>query len=146
MSHHLNGMKHEGPQKIADGKEDTDVQLLFSNESHKPIGFSAIVVAVALLSLAAMVGVRVRRRMQPAIALAGSSGHGIDMSIPLATVSVDNILDMHADLNSSVVLWDPLGLGEGTPKAHVKNFRESELRHGQVATIAVFFVSAAAAP
>ena len=77
--------KHSEPQKIADNKEDTYVQKLLSNESSKPIEFSAIVVAVALLSLAAMVGVRMRRRMQPAIALAGSSGHGNDMSIPLAT-------------------------------------------------------------
>jgi FKBP-type peptidyl-prolyl cis-trans isomerase len=146
------------------------VKNLFTNETNKPIGFSAIAVAIALLSLAAMVGVRVRRRMQPAMALADSSGHGIDMSIPLATVLADNTLDlkshcpllripeqflqslerahaedMHTVINSSFVHWDPLGLGEGAPKAHVKNFRESELQHGQVATIAVFFVSAAAA-
>merc|ERR1719375_1242979 len=100
-----------------------------------------------------MVGVRMRRRMQPAMALACSSGHGIDMSIPLATFSADNTLDlksrcpllripeqflqssegalakdMHADINSSFVHWDPLDLGEGATKAHVKNFRESELQ------------------
>merc|ERR1719331_2253113 len=98
-----------------------------------------------------MVGVRMRRRMQPAIALAGSSGHGNDISIPLATLSADNTServlakDMHADINSSFAHWDPLGLGEGALKAHVKSFRESEMQHGQVATIAVFFVSAAAA-
>merc|ERR1719428_2684149 len=94
--------------------------------------------------------------MQP-IALAGSSGYGIDMSMSLATVSADNTLDlvshclesseralakdMHADINSSFVHWDPLDFGEGAPKAHVKNFRGSELQHGQAATIAVFFVS-----
>jgi len=81
-----------------------------------------------------------RRRMQPAIALTGSSGHGIDMSIPLAKVSADNSLDLKSHC-PPLVLWDPLGLGEGAPKAYVKNFRESELQHGQVATMAVFFVS-----
>merc|ERR1719460_261198 len=106
-------------------------------------GFSAGAVAVALLSLAMMVGVRMRRGMQPAIALAGSSGHGNDMSIPLTTLSADNTSeralakDMHADINSSFAHWDPLGLGEGALKAHVRNFREIELQHGQVATIAV---------
>jgi len=106
MAHHLNRMEHGGrpeassdqyglvedasapfgtsknfkPQNIADNKDDTDVQKLLSNESNKPIGFSAIAVAVALLSVAAMVGVRIRRRMQPAIALAGSSGNGMDQS------------------------------------------------------------------
>jgi len=168
MAHHLNRMEHGGrpealsdqyglvegasvpvdnfkPQKIADDKEDTDVQKLLSNESNKLIGFSASAVAVALLSLAMMVGVRMRRGMQPAIALAGSSGHGNDMSIPLTTLSADNTLDFKsADINSSFVHWDPLGLGEGAPNAHVRNFRERELQHGQAATIAVFFVSAAA--
>merc|ERR1719375_3018573 len=101
-----------------------------------------------------MVGVRMRRRMQPAMALACSSGHGIDMSIPLATFSADNTLDlkshcallripeqflqsservlakdMPADSNSSFVHWDPLGFGEGAPKAHVRNFRARELHH-----------------
>merc|ERR1719271_2008129 len=46
------------PLKIADNKKDTDVQKLFSNENNKPVGFSASGIAVALLSLAAMVGVR----------------------------------------------------------------------------------------
>merc|ERR1719460_3629796 len=102
-----------GVQKIADNKDDTDVQKLLSNESNKPIGFSAIAVAVALLSVAAMVGVRIRRRMQPAIALAGSSGNGVDMSLPLATFSADTTLDLKS--NSSFLHWDPLGLGEGAP-------------------------------
>lgn len=110
-----------------------------------------------------------RRGVQTVIVLASNDRNGIDMSTPLATVSGNNTWelmsqcppvrspehmlqgseralakDMHADINSSFVHWDPLGLGEGAPKAHVKNFRESELQHGQAATIAVFFVSAAA--
>merc|ERR1719333_1375056 len=70
------------PQKIADKDEDKDVQKMLSNESNKPIGLCAI--GVALLSFAAMVGVRMRRGMQPPIALVSSCGHGIDMSMPNA--------------------------------------------------------------
>jgi hypothetical protein len=133
----IHAKAHTQDTMIAANEEDTDVQKLLSNESNKPVGFSASVVAVALLSLAAMVGVRMRKRMKRAIALAGSSEHGVDMSIPLASLS--------ADINNSCVPWDPLGLGESATKTHVKNLRGSELQHGQVATIAVFFVSLTAA-
>jgi ribosomal protein L10 len=138
MAHHLNRMEHGGrPEALSDHYgvvEDASAPVadnkLLSNESSNPVGFSAI--AVAMLSLAAMVGVRMRRRMQPAIALAGSSSmYGIDMSEQFLQSSKD----MHVDSNSSSVLWDPLGLGGGVP-------RESELQHGQMATMAVFFVSA----
>jgi hypothetical protein len=104
MAHHLNHMDHGGREDalsdhyglVDDGSAPagfSHVPKLLSNESNQPIGLSAIVVAVALLSLAAMVGVRMRRRMQP-IALAGSSEYGIDMSMSLATVSADNTLDL----------------------------------------------------
>jgi len=118
----LHGVVEDASVPVADNK-------LLSNESNNPVGLSAI--AVAMLSLAAMVGVRMRRRMQPAIALAGSSMYGIDMSEQFLQSSKD----MHADSNSSSVLWDPLGLGGGVP-------RESELQHGQMSTMAVFFLSA----
>jgi hypothetical protein len=154
-------------QKVADKGEDKDVQKLLSNESNKPIGLCAI--GVALLSLAAMVGVRLRRGMQPLIALSSSDGHGIDLSIPIAPVSVDNIWDfgsqvslmrrpeqvlqgserahgkdMHADIQSPFAPWDPFGLGEASPEAHVESFRQSELLHGRVAMATVFFVSTTA--
>jgi len=151
MAHHLNRMEHGGrPEALSDHYglgEEASAPVGSSHRDGKMEGggFSASAVAVALLSLAMMVGVRMRRGMQPAIALAGSSGHGNDMSIPLTTLSADNTLDFKsADINSSFVHWDPLGLGEGAPNAHVRNFRERELQHGQAATIAVFFVSAAA--
>merc|ERR1712216_42922 len=110
-------------QKMADKEEDKDVQKLLNSESKMPIGLSAI--GFALLSLAAMVGVRMRRGMQPVIASSG--GHGIDMSIPLATVSGDNTLDLKSQLpaltqpnfKSPFALFDPLDLG-----------RQSELQHG----------------
>merc|ERR1719174_937833 len=79
------------PQKITEMEEDKDVQKLFAKESQKPAGFSAI--GVALLSLAAIVGVRMRRGTQQAIAVACSGGHGIDMSIPMEPVPVDDALE-----------------------------------------------------
>ena len=152
------------PQKTADKDEDKDLQKLFTNASNKPIGLSAI--GVAVLSFAAMVGVRMWRRMQPAIALGSSGGHGIDLSIPMAPVSVDNTLDlesrgsclriivqvlqgseialvneMQADIKNPFAVWDTFGLGEAALEAHVENFRESELQHGQAATAAIFLVS-----
>jgi len=139
MAHHLNRMEHGGrPEALSDHHglvEDASAPVGSSHRYGKleGNGFSPIAAAVAVLSLAVMVGVRMRRLMQPAIAIAGSS----DMSLPLATLS-------SADINSSFVRWDPIGLGEGAPTAHVRNFRERELQHGQAATIAVFFVSAAA--
>merc|ERR1719324_1699262 len=113
-----------------------------------------------------MVGVRMRRGMQPDIALASSGGHGIDMSMPMAPVLVNNTWgleskgscmripeqvlqgsekvlakDMHADIKSPFALWDPFGLGEAAAEAHVENFRGSELQHGRALITAVFFVS-----
>jgi len=166
MAHHLNlrTSKDFEPQKVEGMEEDKDVQKLLTNESNMPVGLSAI--GIALLSFAVMVGVRMRRGVQPAIVLASSDRNGIDMSTPLATVSGNNTWDlmsksppvrspehmlqralakdMHAHISSPFALWDPLGLGEDTPEAHVKHFRRSELQHGLVAMSAmtsVFFVS-----
>merc|ERR1719271_2239539 len=121
-------------QKIADKEEDKDVQKLLNSESNMPVGLSAI--GFALLSLAAVVGVRMRRGMQPAIAISG--GHGIDMSTPLAPVSGDNTLDHKSqrpalaqpNFKSPFALFDPLDLG-----------RQSELQHGRMALTAVYFLS-----
>jgi hypothetical protein len=140
------------PQKIANKREDKDVQRMFTNASNKLMGLSAI--GTALLSFAAMVAVRMWRGMHQAIAVVSSSGHGIDMSIPMVPVSLDKSLDlesqgsclripvqalqgseralakhMHADIKSPFALWHPLGLGE------------SELQYGRVVIAAVFFVS-----
>jgi len=126
MAHYLNHMQHGGrpeavgasrtstdlePQMIADKDEDKDVQKLFANESKMPVGLCAM--AVAFLSLAAMVGVRMRRGMQPPIALASSGGPGIDMSV----------------------------FGEVSTEAHGENCRESAVQHGRAALTAVFFAS-----
>jgi len=152
------------PQKIADMDEDKDLQKLFTSESNMLIGLSAKV--VVLLSCAAMVVIRMWRAMRPTIALASSGKHGVDMSIPMVPVSVDNTLDlksqgsplriseqvrqgsertlakeMHADIKCPLALWDPFGFGKAEPEAHVQNFRQSELHHGRAAMAAIFFVS-----
>ena len=67
------------PQKIADKDEDKDAQKLFTDASSKPIALSAIGVVLNVLflcaAMVAIVRVRTRRGMQPAIALASSGGH-----------------------------------------------------------------------
>jgi len=169
MAHHLNHMQHRGgPEASLDHNdlaedEGKDLQKLSTNASNKPTRFSAV--GVALLSFAAMVGVRIWRGMQPAIFLSCSDGDSIDMSIPMEPVSVDNALDLksqgyrfripeqvlqgaegapakelHADIKRPFALWDPFGLGEAAPEAHVEDFRQSELQHGRAAIAAVFFV------
>jgi len=139
MAHHLNHMERgaqpqalSGATPIVDGPftaysdkpADKEQEKLLTSESNKSIALPAI--GMALLSLAAMLGVRTRRGMQQATTLASSVGHGIDMSIPMAKVSGGNTEVKHT-------AWDPLGLGEGAPAAHVK--------HGQIAMTAVFFLS-----
>merc|ERR1719327_222018 len=57
-----------------------------------PIGMSAI--GVSLLTLAAMLGVRMRRGLQQATACASSDGHVPDMSIALSPAAAGNILEL----------------------------------------------------
>lgn len=149
MAHHLNHMERgarpealSGVTPIVDGPfntysdrpADKEHEKLLTNESNKSIALPAI--GIALLSIAAMLGVRMRRGMQQATTPASSGGHGIDMSIPMAAVSGGNTLDCKSERALAKVkhtAWDPLGLGEGAPAAHVK--------HGQIAMTAVFFLS-----
>merc|ERR1719353_1337614 len=156
MALHLNHMEHGGraeapsdhndlaedlePQKIANTKED-------KHASNKLLGLSAI--GVALLSFAAMVGVRMRRGMQPDIPLASSGGHGIDMSMPMVPVLVNNtwslesqgsclripeqvlqgserILakDMHADIKSPF----PFGTRSALARLHLRHMSKTFVR------------------
>merc|ERR1719331_1426208 len=122
-----------------------------------PIGLSAI--GAALLTLAGLLGVRMRRRVQPAAHLA--MAHGADMSIPMAQASVDNILELKAQqslgsvhrkddfmsggwgqpssqnlrpLTALYALFDPIDFSE---KASAQSpHREAELKHGRVAMLA----------
>jgi len=129
MAHHLNHMQRGARPEALSGESDKEQEKLLTHESNKSIALPAI--GIALLSVAAMLGVRMQRGMQQATTPAG-----IDMSIPLATVSGGNTLDCKSERALAKVkhtAWDPLGLGEGAPSAHVK--------HGQIAMTAVFFLS-----
>jgi len=157
MAHHVNNKNREGRTEalvydvdnalmtystVSDKEEGKAVQKLLPNESNKPIGLSAI--GIALLSFGAMLGVRLRRGVQPAIVKASSSEPGIAMSIPMASVSHNrsaHAQDMHADSKGPFAFFDPLGLGESASALPFKSFRESEIQHGRVAMNAVFLVS-----
>jgi len=79
LSHH-NGPAEHGLATVFDKEEEQAAQNLFAKDSSMPIGLSAI--GVSLLTLAAMLGVRMRRGMQQATTFASSES---DMSIALAT-------------------------------------------------------------
>merc|ERR1719460_3119061 len=110
MSHRLNHMKNtdvnrisasplvDSPfaPKIADKEEERATQKLLANDNNMPLGLSAL--GVALLTLAGLLGVRMRRGVQPAADLA--MAHGADMSIPIAQASVDNILELKVQQSS----------------------------------------------
>merc|ERR1719388_369208 len=140
------------------------VQKLLTNNNSMPIGMSAI--AVSLLTLAAMLGVRMRRGLQQAT----------DMSVPLASASADNMLELKAQESTvrGQVGWsqqssedsralticgaydpadfsdvqtlpgileptgffDPAGLSDGASPSELKRYREAELTHGRVAMLA----------
>merc|ERR1719388_681519 len=140
------------------------VQKLLTNNNSMPIGMSAI--AVSLLTLAAMLGVRMRRGLQQAT----------DMSIAFAPASADNILELKAQESTvrGEVGWsqqssknsdpltlcgaydaadftdvqslpgiieptgffDPAGLSDGASPSELKRYREAELTHGRVAMLA----------
>jgi len=60
----LNRVKHVEPSKIADGEEEQAVQKVLANNSSNPISLSAI--GIGLVSLVTMLGLRLRRGLQPA--------------------------------------------------------------------------------
>jgi uncharacterized membrane protein YoaK (UPF0700 family) len=78
--------------QISDELDKEAMQKLLAQNSKMPKGLSAI--GVALLSFAAMLGVRFRRGTQPATALAGSSAQVSDMAMPLASSPSDNIVEL----------------------------------------------------
>jgi len=102
MSHRLNHMKNadvngisasplvDSPfaPKIADKEEERATQKLLANDNNMPLGLSAL--GVALLTLAGLLGVRMRRGVQSAA----------DLAMPMAQASVDNILELKAQQSS----------------------------------------------
>jgi len=74
---------YDSHQMDANGRGERAAQKLLANDS-SPIGLS--VIGVSLLTLAAMLGVRIRRGLQ----------HESDMSVALAPSSADGILELKA--------------------------------------------------
>jgi len=83
LSHH-NGPAEHGPTIVFD-KSARAVQQVVANDNSMSIGMSAI--GVSLLTLAAMLGVRMRRGLQ----------QEADMSIALAPAASGNILEMKSE-------------------------------------------------
>jgi hypothetical protein len=96
--------------KIADMEEKQAVQKLLANGSNKPISFSAI--GVGLLTLVTMLGVEMRRRLQPATILACNGGLALDMPMNTASALGDNVMEMKSQdshkISSSRVGWGQL--------------------------------------
>jgi hypothetical protein len=96
------------PPEIVDKEELKAAQKLRANDSSMPLGLSAI--GVSLLMLSAMLGVRMRRRMQQATTFASGGGHESNMSDALAPTSADGILELktqHSTIRSFGWLQQP---------------------------------------
>merc|ERR1719352_1312860 len=72
--------------KIADREDKQGAQKLLANDSYNPVALSAV--GIGLILLMTMLGVRLRRGLQP------TGGLGLDM--PMNTVSAlgDNVMEM----------------------------------------------------
>merc|ERR1712072_295749 len=83
---------------------------LLATGSNNPISLSAI--GVGLLSLVTMLGVHLRRRLQPATVLASSGGLALDMPMSTASALGDNVMEMKSQdshkMSSSRVGWGQL--------------------------------------
>merc|ERR1719271_1041929 len=80
----INTKKFEPPE-ILDKEELKAAQKLLANDSSMPLGLSAL--GVSLLTIAGMLGVRIRRGLQQATTSACGGGHEFDMSVALAPTS-----------------------------------------------------------
>jgi ketosteroid isomerase-like protein len=90
--------------KVANKESEKNaVQKLFANGNNTPIKLSAI--GVGLLTLVAMLGVSIRRAMQPATVLASSSPLASDMSINMAPGLGDNIMEMESQGSQGSISW-----------------------------------------
>jgi nitrite reductase/ring-hydroxylating ferredoxin subunit len=76
----------------ANTEEKQAMQKLIDNDFHKPIALSAI--GAGLLSLVAMLGVRMWRSLQPATVLASSGGHGPGLPANTASALGDYVMEM----------------------------------------------------
>jgi len=113
----LQHVKHgNGPDALAgtspsDIEEKQAVQKLFGDYSMSPISLSAI--GIGLLSLVMMLGVRLRRELQPAAILANSAGLGPDMPLNTSSALGENAMEMksqdaHVKCSAARVGWGQL--------------------------------------
>jgi trigger factor len=92
LSEHKISTKDFNPPTMVYREENRAVQKLLPADSSHPILLSAI--GIGLLSLATMLGVRLRRGLQPASDLASSGGLGPLIPINTASVLGDNFMEM----------------------------------------------------
>merc|ERR1719482_360975 len=83
--------------KIADREEAQAVQKLLARERYSPIAFSAI--GIGLISLVTMLGLRLRRGLQPA------GGVGPDIGMNVVSALGDNVMEMN--LKIQMPRWTP---------------------------------------
>jgi len=87
LSHH-NGAAEHGPATVFDKSAHPTAPV----QDIRPSGLSAI--GISLFTLAAMMGVRMRRGVQQATAFASSGGHDSDMPVALAPAAAGNMLEL----------------------------------------------------
>ena len=95
------------PPTIADRQEMQAVQELVTNDSSNPIILSAL--GVGLLSLATMLGIRLRKRLQSASVIASSGGLGPRMAMNTASALGANVMEMKSkdpDINHSAAVCE----------------------------------------
>jgi peptidyl-prolyl cis-trans isomerase C len=94
----LQHFKHgHGPDAFAgtspsDIEEKQAVQKPLANDGMNPISLSAI--GIGLLSLVTMLGLRLRRGLQPATILASSAGLGPDMHLNTSSAPGNNVMEL----------------------------------------------------
>jgi aarF domain-containing kinase len=113
-----------GHSQHLDSKEKT-VQKMVGNDSNMSISLSAV--AVAFLSLTAMLGVRMRRWLQPASIVDSSGTFGSEMSVALAQASGDDISTPSDDFRRAG--WGQMSSESSSPLTvcHATTTREKTL-------------------
>jgi large subunit ribosomal protein L9 len=120
---------------IADREEKQAVQKLVTNNSSNPITLSAI--GIGLLSLATMLGIRLRRGLQPATALATMEMKSQDPSIDYSAA----VLETTAALNVKTdrVGWGQLSSHTSQPQtamAYKKTAKEMRAKYPNAGKVA----------
>merc|ERR1719486_761504 len=111
---HGNAVGTQDSMAFASGKdfeEERAVQKIVANDSNMPISLAAI--GIGLVSLATVLGFRMRRGLQSATVF------GSDMSVAMAPASGDNFLELKehgsASQNSRSVGWGQMSSQNSSP-------------------------------